>query len=93
MATLLAPHVAVGTVVTASPVESCVSVLLWRWMKMSPRLALLCATYETQLMSPQRIRLPVNSFRPPVSEASAGMLEDGGDQLSSTPPLHQLPEL
>ena len=93
LATRLPPHVAAGMVVIASPADSCVSTSLWRWMITSPGFALLCATYETQLMSPQRIRLPVNSFRPPVLAASAGILQFGGDQLSSTLPLHQLPEL
>ena len=30
-------------------------------------------------MSPQRIRLPVNSFVPPVLAVSAGMLDEGGE--------------
>ena len=44
LATAVAPKVAAGMVVTASPVESFVSTPLWRWMKTSPRVALLCAT-------------------------------------------------
>ncbi len=91
LATLLAPKVAAGMVVVASPVESAVSMFLWRWMMTSPRVALLCVAYETHVMSPQRMRLPVNPLMPAVLEVSAGMLEEGGEKLSSTAPDHQLP--
>jgi hypothetical protein len=80
LATKLAPpKVAASMVVVAPPVASAVSTSLWRWMMTLPAVALLCATYETHVMSPQSTRLPVNLLTPPKSATSAGILDVGGE--------------
>ncbi len=86
-----APHEAPGMVVTASPVESCVSTLRWRWMTTSPAArpaaVVLWPTYETQLMSPHSTSEPTNA----LLLSLPGMVVSGTLYESSVAPENQLP--